>query len=89
MNQPLPAAEIRRMGLLLHRFDLHEAHLGLAGRDLNCLGIGSIILLALDERAKVLRRDQFYHVPKSFPLSECLATCRHLLRQMSRSLPPP
>ena len=68
MNQPLPAAEHRRTGLLLNRFGLHKAHLGLAGRDHDRLGIGSIILLALDERANVLWRDQFHLVPKRFHL---------------------
>ena len=66
MNQPLPAAEHRCVRLLVNRFGLNEAHLGLACCDHDRLGIGSVILLALHERAHVLRRDQFHLVPKRF-----------------------
>lgn len=69
MNQPLPVAEHRRMGLLLDRFGRHEVHLGLAGCDQDRLGIGSIILLVLQKRAHMLRRDQLYLLPKRFHLS--------------------
>lgn len=44
----------------------HEAHLGLTGGDRDRLGIGSIILLALDEGVGILRRDQLHLVPKRF-----------------------
>lgn len=66
MNQPLSTAEHRCMRLLVTRFGLHAAHHGLACCDDDPLGIGSIILLALHERAQVLRRDQFHFVPKWF-----------------------
>ncbi|WP_235866724.1 hypothetical protein, partial [Primorskyibacter flagellatus] len=48
MNQSLPAAKHGRAGLLLDRLGLHEAHLGLAGRDNDRLGICGIIFLTLD-----------------------------------------
>ncbi len=39
MKQSLLAAKHGRAGLLLNRLGLHEAHLGLAGRDNDRLGI--------------------------------------------------
>ena len=41
-----------------------EANFRLSGYDHERLGIGGVILLALDERASVLWRDQFHHVAK-------------------------
>ena len=45
--------------LRLHR---HEAHGGTRGRLADCLRIGRVVLVALDERFHVDRRDQFHLV---------------------------
>lgn len=64
MDQSFPAAEHGRAGLLLNRLALHKAHFWLPGRDYDRLGIGSVVFLALDERARVLWHDQLYLVAK-------------------------
>ncbi|PIL17967.1 hypothetical protein P775_22295 [Puniceibacterium antarcticum] len=80
MNQSLPAAKHSRTGLLLDRLGLHEAHLGLAGRDNDRLGICGIIFLTLDERASVLWSDQFHFLAERLHLLRPIVRHRRLQR---------
>ena len=67
--------------LLLLRLGRHEAHLRALGRDDNRLGIGRVVLLALDERTHVLRRNQLDLVAKpdqfARPVMRAAASLHH------------
>jgi len=68
-DEEMPRAMENQAALLLGRFGRHEAH----ARPLYCLadglGIGSVILLALDVRLHIGRRDEPHGMPESFQLA--------------------
>ena len=69
MDKPLTSPEHHRLRLLIGSLRRHKPHLRLARRDHDRLGVGRIILLTLDERPDILRRDQPNLVPECYHLS--------------------
>ncbi|EJJ25185.1 hypothetical protein PMI11_06629 [Rhizobium sp. CF142] len=62
-DNPLARPKQNRPSLLIRSFGRDETHLGLTGRDDDCFSIGGVVLLALHERADILRSDQPDLVP--------------------------
>ena len=68
-HQHVSCAKQHRTRLLRLRLDRHEPHGRSRGRLGNRFGVRCIILLPLDERLHVDRRDKSYRVPKPLDLA--------------------
>src|SRR3954447_8329523 len=63
-NQQVPRAKHDGGGLLVRAFEGHKAHSGPLSGLADRFGIGHVVLLPLDERLHVRRRDQLHRVAK-------------------------
>ncbi len=87
-DQALPATEDRRARLLLDRLWRHKAHLGLAARDDDRLGVSGIVLLTFDEGAHVLRCNQLHLVPERLHLARPVVRAAASLKKDQAGLLP-
>ncbi len=68
IEQPLPSTVEALDVLLDNRCLRHAAHVWLLNSNAYCLGIVAVILLALQERLHILRRDDLHSMPLSFKM---------------------
>lgn len=92
MHEALPGLKQRNTRLLLLGLGRDEPHLWLPCRNDDCLRIGCVVFLPLDERADLLRRDQQNLVAKLHQFTRPIMSVAtdfyrdHKIRMLGREL---